>query len=113
MVTQFMRRASKVDRNHGEIVKALRSVDGVSVQTLASLGGGIPDLLIGSRDRTFLVEVKDGAKYPSERALTPDQEKWIRKWRGSPVKIILDEGEALRWARRIASAPGTHVDLFG
>ena len=98
-----MRRAARVDANHAEIVETLLSVAGVSIHSLAALGRGCPDLLVGAEGKSFLVEVKDGSKYPSDRTLTPDQEKWIRKWTGSPVKIIMDEGEALRWARSIST----------
>jgi hypothetical protein len=43
----------------------------------------------------FLVEVKDGAKPPSARQLTPDQERWHREWRG-PVAVVTSVDEALR-----------------
>ena len=108
-----MRRAAKVDANHGEIVEALLSVPGVTVHSLAGVGLGVPDLLVGARGLTYLVEVKAGEKFPSERTLTPDQWRWIKRWTGDPVIILLDEGKALSWARRIAAAPGTHADVFG
>ena len=83
-----MRRAAKVDANHGEIVEALLSVSGVTVHSLAGVGCGCPDLLVGAEGKTFLVEVKDGEKRPSHRTLTPDQRTWIGKWTGSPVVIL-------------------------
>ena len=71
-----MRRAAKVDTNHREIVAALERC-GCSVQSLAAVGAGVPDLLVGVAARagrlTLLMEVKDGARPPSERRLTPDQ----------------------------------------
>ena len=108
-----MRRAAKVDDNHGEIVEALLSVSGVKVHSLAGVGCGCPDLLVGARGLTYLCEIKDGNKWPSHRTLTPDQKKWIREWTGSAVVILLDAGKATSWARRIAAAPGTHADVFG
>ena len=108
-----MRRAARVDANHGEIVEALLSVAGVAVHSLAGVGCGCPDLLVGAEGKTYLVEVKDGEKYPSERTLTPDQRKWIERWTGSPVVILLNEATALSWARRIAAAPSTYANLFG
>ena len=81
-----MRRAAKVDANHGEIVTALRA-EGASVQSLAGVGAGCPDLVVGLAGQSFLVEVKDGEKCPSHRTLTPDQKRWILKWTGSPVVI--------------------------
>ena len=76
----IVRRAAKVDANQTEIVKALRQV-GASVQSLASTGNGVPDLLVGIRGLNFLIEVKDGAKPRSDRKLTPDQVVWHQGWR--------------------------------
>jgi len=55
---------------------------GASVQSLADLGGGVPDLLVGWRSVNLLFELKDGSKRPSARRLTPDEEQWHRRWRG-------------------------------
>ena len=108
-----MRRAAKVDANHPAIVEALLSVSGVTVHSLAGIGCGCPDLLVGAKGKTFLVEVKDGSKPPSHRTLTDDQEKWIREWTGEPVRILMDAGKARSWARRITAAPGTYAGVFG
>ena len=107
-----MRRAAKIDDNHGAIVSALQA-EGLSVQSLAGVGRGVPDLLVGARGLTYLVEVKDGEKRPSHRSLTPDQKLWIGKWTGSPVVVLLDASKARSWARRITAARGTYADLFG
>ena len=72
-----MRRAAKVDANHGAIVEALLSVSGVTVHSLAGVGCGCPDLLVGAKGKSYLVEIKDGEKYPSRRMLTPEQRRWI------------------------------------
>ena len=76
-----MRRAARTDRNHSEIAGAFAAM-GCSVRSLAAVGGGVPDLLIGVAGRTLLVEVKDGKKPPSKRKLTPDQERFKADWRG-------------------------------
>ena len=76
-----MRRAARVDANQPEIVAALRKL-GFSVQPLHSVGQGCPDLLVGMRGVNLLIEVKDGAKPPSARALTPDQVEWHSAWCG-------------------------------
>lgn len=69
-----MRTRAKVDGNHADIVKALRLV-GATVQSLASIGKGCPDLLVGYRGRLFLLEVKSpGGK------LTADEERWAHEW---------------------------------
>ena len=54
-----MRRAAKIDANHGDIVEALRGI-GCSVLSLAPLGKGAPDLLVGYWGRNTILEVKDG-----------------------------------------------------
>ena len=79
--TGRLRYKAKVDANQQDIVKALRDM-GCSVQSLAMVGGGVPDLLVGYRGNNYLFEVKDGSKPPSARALTPDQLDWLQQWRG-------------------------------
>ena len=90
-----MRRAARIDANQDAIVSALRAA-GASVQSLAAVGQGVPDLVVGIRGEDFFLECKDGAKRPSARALTPDQRKWIDAWRGRPVVVVNSPDEALR-----------------
>lgn len=87
-----MRRAAKVDANHGVIVTALRKC-GCQVQSLAAVGKGVPDLLVERAGKLFLLEVKDGAKVPSARKLTPDEARFGRTW---PVHVVLSPEDALR-----------------
>ena len=96
-----MRRAAKVDRNHTEIVEALRKV-GATVVSLAAVGHGVPDLLVGLGGKTMLMEIKDGKKRPSERHLTPDQEKFFAAWQGGPLAVIDSVDAALRMAGLLA-----------
>lgn len=88
-----MRRAAKVDANHGEIVRALEAV-GARVQSLAAIGNGCPDLLVYRGQKLFLLEVKDGSKVPSAQRLTPAQVKWHATWGGS-VHVVRNVDEAL------------------
>jgi len=81
-----MRRAAKVDDNQADVVKRFRA-HGFSVEPLHAVGGGVPDLLIGYGGFNYLIEVKDGAKPPSQRKLTKDQIKWHGAWAGQ-VAII-------------------------
>ena len=81
-----MRRAAAIDANQTAIVAALRRA-GASVELLHRVGAGCPDLLIGIHGRNWLVELKDGAKPPSKRALTPDQVEWHEAWRGQVVVV--------------------------
>lgn len=83
-----MRRAAKIDANQPEIVAALRAV-GCSVQTLATMGAGVPDLLIGLAGVNLLVEVKS-----AKGKLTKDQIPWHEAWRGQ-VAIVRSVEEAL------------------
>ena len=88
-----MRRAAKTDANHAEIVDALRRA-GCSVLSLAAVGHGCPDLLIGRQGKMLLVECKDGAKSPSRRDLTDDQIEFLTHWRGTAV-VVCSVQEAL------------------
>ena len=76
-----MRLAARTDANQADIVKALLDI-GASVQILAAVGQGFPDLLVGLAGRNFLLEVKDGSKPPSKRKLTPAEAEWHAEWRG-------------------------------
>lgn len=91
---ELMRRAAKVDANQNDIVLALRKI-GCTVQPLHAVGAGCPDLLACLGSRVVLLEVKDGAKPPSERALTPDQVRWHRKWTG-PLYVVETVEDAIR-----------------
>lgn len=86
-------RAAKVDATQAAIVAALRKA-GCSVQSLASVGKGCPDLVVGIRGMNLLVECKDGGKVPSARRLTPDQCEWHIFWRGQ-VAVVNNVAEAL------------------
>lgn len=81
-----MRRAAKIDDNQAEIVEALERI-GATVQSLASIGKGCPDLLVGFRGVNYLMEVKDGSKPPSARVLTHDEIDWHAKWYGQKCVV--------------------------
>ena len=89
-----MRYAAKIDSNQNEIVDALRKA-GASVQSLAALGKGVPDLLVAIRGVNLLMEIKDGNKPKSAQKLTEDQLKWHGAWQG-PVCIVDGPEAALR-----------------
>jgi hypothetical protein len=108
------RRASKIDANQPQVVRALQLL-GCTVWSLAPVGCGCPDLLVGFRvgdvvvwsldsPRPFterlnrrvnlLMEVKDGNKKPSAQKLTPDQRKWHAGWKGQ-VAVVHSAPEAV------------------
>jgi Holliday junction resolvase len=90
-----VRRAAKVDKNHPEIVAALRKV-GCEVLSLARVGEGVPDLLVRTRGgRLLLLEVKDGSKAPSARRLTIHQRQFHDVWRPC-CRVVESVDEALR-----------------
>jgi len=89
-----MKRAANVDRNHAEIVNALRG-RGCTVQSLAPVGKGCPDLLVGYCGDNFLFEIKAFKEYTVKGALTPEQLEWHRNWRGQVGVIRCVED--VRW----------------
>lgn len=82
-----MRRRAQTDGNQAAIVAALRKV-GASVAITAEVGGGYPDLTVGYRLRTYLLEVKDPRQQPNKQRLTEAQEEFHRNWHGAPIHIV-------------------------
>lgn len=85
-----MRHRGKVDRSQPAIVEALRGA-GATVVSLANVGDGCPDLLVGSRRMTYLLECKSGPR----DGLTDDQRVWHLTWHGWPVAVVRSVDEAL------------------
>lgn len=88
-----MRRANRIDDNQNDIVAALRKA-GATVRVI-SQGEGIPDLLVGFRGETILLEVKDGNKPPSARTLTPAEKKFFDEWEGGLCMVVKSVEDAL------------------
>lgn len=89
-----MRRAAAVDGNQLEIMQALQD-RGYSVQSLAAVGLGVPDLAVGRAGRNWFLEVKDPTKPKGDRQLTPAQKKWHTLWRGQ-VAVVETVADALK-----------------
>ena len=85
--------AARTDQNQPGIVAGLRAA-GCTVAPAHAVGRGFPDLVVGYRGCTYLLEVKDGDKPPSARKLTPAQVDWHAAWRGH-VAVICTLDEAL------------------
>ena len=73
------RRNAKRDANEPEIIAFLKAA-GASVERLSTKG--LPDLLIGYRQKTYLVEVKGEGK-----KLNANQVDFVAGWKGWPVEI--------------------------
>jgi hypothetical protein len=67
--------APRIDANQTAIVAAFRKL-GCAVEIITKP----VDLAVARNGRTLLVEVKDGAKSPSQRRLTPAQQKFRDSW---------------------------------
>lgn len=93
-----MRRAARVDDNQSQIVEALRAI-GATVRVVTQ-GGGLPDLMVGFRGQTVLMEVKDGKKPPSARTLTPAEQKFFDEWRGGLLIVVNSVDEAIAALKR-------------
>lgn len=91
-----MRRAGRTDACQTAVVTALRNL-GASVAITSGAGNGLPDLLVGWRGETFLLELKDGDKAPSAKKLTPAEAHFVANWKGRPVKIIETPEEAVNY----------------
>lgn len=85
------RRAAKVDMTQDAIVSALRAA-GASVQSLAQVGNGCPDLLVARAGdgELFLFECKTGARKENEL-----QKRWHIAW-NSDVHVVRDPETALK-----------------
>jgi len=78
----------RTDDNQTAIVQALRDA-GASVQSLASIGKGCPDLLVARNGRLYLMEIKTDRGRP-----TKDQGAWMDEWHGT-VYIVRSVEQAL------------------
>lgn len=83
-------RGNRIDANQPDVVSDLRKL-GMSVAITSSLGGGFPDLVVGTHNRNYLVELKDPSKPQSARKLTPAERKFRDVWRGNYVLALRTE----------------------
>lgn len=84
----------RIDDNHQSIVEGLRDI-GATVQSLAALGKGAPDILVGYRFKNYAFEIKNPTQPLSKRKLTDAEQSWHILWRGQ-VEVITSLDQALR-----------------
>lgn len=89
-----MRLAARVDSNHQAVAEEFRRL-GCSVLSLAQVGRGCPDLLIGIGGLNLLAEVKT-----SVGKLTPDQENFFVSWNGW-ISIVRSVEDARNLVQRV------------
>ena len=80
-------RIRKADSNQSSLVKQIRKIPGVTVRHTHTVGQGFPDLAIGFRGKTILLEVKDPANIPSKRRLTEDEQDFFNNWTGEAYVV--------------------------
>ena len=85
-----MIRAARVDANHADLVAYFKA-HGCEVESLARMGDGVPDLLVGWQDALALVEVKT----PTGR-LRPAQTAFQRRFPVYPVRRDQDADIVIR-----------------
>lgn len=86
------------DKNHLEIAAGLVA-HGCTVVDTSAVGGGFPDLVVGARGVTHLLEVKNPdrrTKGDNAAKTLAKQEKFLSWWRGAPVSTVRTLVEAAR-----------------
>ena len=81
----------RVDENQKTLVHTFIAL-GCSVLNLSTVGRGCPDLLIGYRGKSVLVEIKRDTK----ASFTEPQVKFMQEWRGGAVSRIDSVDAAIR-----------------
>ena len=95
-----MRRAAHIDKSQPAIVAALRAI-GASVQSLAPVGQGCPDLIAGYKGSNILLECKTVGE--GHDKLNAMQTEWHTAWAGQ-VAVARSPEEAQLEVIRIATA---------
>ena len=89
---------ARTDANQTEIVKGLRKA-GCSVLIISALKNCF-DIVVGVDGVNYNFEIKDGAKIPSKRKLTPGEESFHENWCGQ-LDVVLSLEEALKIVGKI------------
>jgi len=76
----------RIDLNQMKIADSLRDM-GCSVQSLAGVGSGCPDLLVGFQGHNYLFEIKNPERSGKQGKPRKNQQKFIFGWRGQVAVI--------------------------
>ena len=89
----------RVDENQKQIIHTFTAL-GASVLNLSRVGEGCPDILIGYKNVSCLVEIKrnEQARY------TDSQVKFMQNWRGGPISRIDSVDAAIRLIKMLDMA---------
>ena len=79
----------RVDLNHAQVINGLLQA-GMTAKSIASVGGGVPDVIAGFRGVTVLLEVKSG-----NNGLTSQEEDFASHWAGSYAVVYTPEEAVL------------------
>lgn len=90
-----MRRAAHRDAAEPAIVAALEAAGATVVRLSAK---GVPDLLVGHRGVTYLLEVKTpkASRSGNNGKANAGQAEWRARWRGGVVAVVETPEQALR-----------------
>lgn len=91
----------RVDDNQKTIIHTFIAL-GASVLNLSTVGRGCPDLLIGYRGTSCLVEIKSSTK----ASYTEPQIKFMQEWRGGTVSRVDSVDAAIRLIKMLDNANG-------
>ena len=80
----------RADENQAEIVTALRQL-GATVVILSQVGGGCPDILVGYRGESYLMEIKGPRGRLSKRQIA-----FHESWCGGEISVIRSVGQAIK-----------------
>ncbi len=64
---------------------------GATVVDTSTMGKGFPDLVVGYRDATLLIEIKNPDR---DWKLEETQKKFLSNWNGGPVIVMINPEDA-------------------
>lgn len=88
-----MPRFKRTDNNQKKIVATLRQIPQLSVMSIAHVGGGIGDIIVGYRGKNYLFEIKNKADY-KHKQFTEAEKEFMKNWKGQHC-VIYNSDDAL------------------